>query len=186
MVGASFIVAFFLRSKPKPEEPKPDSKYEPTPAQKPYSPNTGLTKSTGPTSEAYTAPTSGFAKSYDSRYNRPTEVHHHYTNNNGSDVLTTMAVAGATAFAVSTDLDNDDRPTHSYQPESVVSDSWQDRYASESTSSTWNDANEPVPSSTWDDTPSESNSWNDESSSNSDSWSSSSDSSSSDSSSSWN
>ena len=163
MVGTSFVVAFFLRSKPKPEAPKPDSKYEPTPAPKPYSPNSGTAKADPVIFESYTAPTPGFAKSYDSRYNRPTEVHHHHTtNNNGSDVLTTMAVAGVTAAAVSMALDNDDRPTHSYQPEPVVSDSWENRYASKSTSSTWED----------------------DSSSKSDSWGSSSDSSSSDSSSS--
>lgn len=44
MVGTSFVVAFFLRSKPKPEAPKPDSKYEPTPAPKPYSHNSGTAK----------------------------------------------------------------------------------------------------------------------------------------------
>lgn len=182
MVGTSFVVAYFLRSKPKPETPTTDYKYEPTPAPKPYSPNRGLTKSNEPTSEAYTALISGFAKSYDSSYShrgnttpipsRPTEVHHHHTtNNNGSDVLTTMAVAGVTAAAVSMALDNDDRPTHSYQPEPVVSDSWKDVYASESTSSSWKD-----------DESSKSNTWGSSSdSSNSDSWSSSSD----DSSSSW-
>jgi hypothetical protein len=169
MVGTSFVVAFFLRSKPTSEEPKPDSKYDPTPAPKPYSPNTGLTKSAEPTSEAYTTPASGFDKCY----NIPTKAHHHYTNNSSSsDILTTMAVAGVTAFAVSTDLDNDDRPTHAYQPEPVVSDSWQDRYASESTSAAWQD-----------DESSKSNTWGSSSdSSSSDSWSSSSNNSSSDSS----
>ena len=155
MVGTSFIVAFFLRSKPKPEEPKPNSKYKPTPAPKPYNPNAGLAKST--------EPTSGFAKSYDNRYNRPTEVHHHHHTNNGSDVLTTMAVAGVTAAAVSMALDNDDRPTHSYQPAPVVSDSWQDRYASESTSSSWKD-DESSKSSSWEsssDSSSSDSSWND-------------------------
>ena len=175
MVGTSFVVAFFLRSKPKPEAPKPDSKYEPTPAPKPYSPNSGTAKADPVIFESYTAPTPEFAKSYDSRYNRPTEVHHHHTtNNNGSDVLTTMAVAGVTAAAVSMALDNDDRPTHSYQPESISS-SWND---DSSTSSTWDSPAESVSSS-----------WNDNSSNSSDSWSdssSSSDSSSySDSSSSW-
>ena len=170
MVGTSFVVAFFLRSKPKPEAPKPDSKYEPTPAPKPYSPNSGTAKADPVIFESYTAPTPGFAKSYDSRYNRPTEVHHHHTtNNNGSDVLTTMAVAGVTAAAVSMALDNDDRPTHSYQPEPISSSGNDDS----STSSTWDDATAESISS----------SWNDDSSSSSDSWSDSSDSSSSDS---WN
>ena len=181
MVGTSFIVAYFLRSKPKPEEPKPDSKYEPTPAPKPYSPTSGIAKADPVISESYTAPTPGFARQYESRYNhrdsttpvhsRPTEVyHHHTTNNNGSDVLTTMAVAGVTAAAVSMAMDHNDRQTHSYQPEPVVSDSWQDRYASESTSSSWKD--DSSTSSTWD-SPSEStsSSWNDNSSSSSDSWS---------------
>lgn len=173
MVGTSFVVAFFLRSKPKPEAPKPDSKYEPTPAPKPYSPNSGTAKADPVIFESYTAPTPGFAKSYDSRYNRPTEVHHHHTtNNNGSDVLTTMAVAGVTAAAVSMALDNDDRPTHSYQPE-PISSSWDD---APSTSSTWDSPSEST-SSSWDDN---------SSSSSSDSWSDSSSSSSSDSSSSWN
>lgn len=172
MVGTSFIVAFFLRSKPKPEEPKPDSKYEPTPAPKPYSPTSGIAKADPVISESYTAPTPGFARQYESRYNhkdsttpvhsRPTEVHHHHTtNNNGSDVLTTMAVAGVTAAAVSMAMDHNDRPTHSYQPE-PISSSWDD------------DSDKPVPSSTWNDYPSSSSSWNDSSSSSSDSWSSSS------------
>ena len=170
MVGTSFVVAFFLRSKPKPEAPKPDSKYEPTPAPKPYSPNSGTAKADPVIFESYTAPTPGFAKSYDSRYNRPTEVHHHHTtNNNGSDVLTTMAVAGVTAAAVSMALDNDDRPTHSYQPEPVVSDSWQDRYASKSTSSTWEDDSSSK-SDSWSDSASSSNTWSDSSSDSSSSW----------------
>ena len=170
MVGTSFVVAFFLRSKPKPEAPKPDSKYEPTPAPKPYSPNSGTAKADPVIFESYTAPTPGFAKSYDSRYNRPTEVHHHHTtNNNGSDVLTTMAVAGVTAAAVSMALDNDDRPTHSYQPEPVVSDSWQYRYASESTSSTWEDDSSSK-SDSWSDSASSSNTWSDSSSDSSSSW----------------
>jgi hypothetical protein len=190
MVGASFVVAFFLRSKPKPEAPTTEPKrYNPgMPRTEPYVPKSDPRpndyRDTVTTSHKHTD--KPFVSRYEPIHSRPTEIHHHHhTNNNGSDVLTTMAVAGVTAAAVSMALDNDDRPTHSYQPEPVVSDSWQDRYASESTSSTWNDSNKPVPSSTWDDTPSESNSWNDESSS-SDSWSSSSDSSSSDSSSSWN
>lgn len=170
MVGTSFVVAFFLRSKPKPEAPKPDSKYEPTPAPKPYSPNSGTAKADPVIFESYTAPTPGFAKSYDSRYNRPTEVHHHHTtNNNGSDVLTTMAVAGVTAAAVSMALDNDDRPTHSYQPEPVVSDSWQDRYTSKSTSSTWEDDSSSK-SDSWSDSASSSNSWSNSSSDSSSSW----------------
>ena len=170
MVGTSFVVAFFLRSKPKPEAPKPDSKYEPTPAPKPYSPNSGTAKADPVIFESYTAPTPGFAKSYDSRYNRPTEVHHHHTtNNNGSDVLTTMAVAGVTAAAVSMALDNDDRPTHSYQPEPVVSDSWQDRYTSKSTSSTWEDDSSSK-SDSWSDSASSSNTWSDSSSDSSSSW----------------
>lgn len=179
MVGTSFIVAYFLRSKPKPEEPKADYKYEPTPVPKPYSPNSGTAKADPVISGSYTAPTPEFARQYESRYNhrdnttpvhsRPTEVHHHHTtNNNGSDVLTTMAVTGVTAAAVSMALNNNDRPTHSYQPEPVVSDSWQNRYASELTSSTSKDEES-----------SKSSSWGSSSdSSSSDSWSSSSDSSS--------
>lgn len=166
MVVTSFIVAFFLRSKPKPEEPKPNSKYKPTPAPKPYNPNAGLAKSTEPTSGAYTASTSGFAKSYDNRYNRPTEVHHHHHTNNGSNVLTTMAVAGVTAAAVSIALDNDDRPTHSYQPE-PISSSWND---DSSTSSTWDSPSESTSSSWKDDSSSFSASWSDSSSDSSSSW----------------
>ena len=181
MVGTSFIVAYFLRSKPKPEEPKPDSKYEPTPAPKPYSPTYGIAKADPVISESYTAPTPGFARQYESRYNhrdsttpvhsRPTEVHHHHSADK-SDVFTTLATAGLTAAAVSYMMDDNDKPeqpTHSYQPE-PISSSWND---DSSTSSTWDSPSE-----------STSSSWNDDSSSSSDSWSSSSDSSSNDSS--WN
>lgn len=174
MVGTSFVVAFFLRSKPKPEAPKPDSKYEPTPAPKPYSPNSGTAKADPVISESYTAPTPGFARQYESRYNhrdsttpipsRPTEVHHHHTtNNNGSDVLTTMAVAGVTAAAVSMAMDHNDRPTHSYQPE-PISSSWND---DSSTSSTWDSPSESTSSSWKDDSSSSSASWSDSSSSSS-------------------
>ena len=68
MVGTSFIVAYFLRSKPKPEAPKPDSKYEPTPAPKPYSPTSGIAKADPVISGSYTTPTPEFARQYESRY----------------------------------------------------------------------------------------------------------------------
>ena len=186
ITGVSLVIAYFIRnkksSKPSTPDIKPSTKYSPSPSksEESFYEHTSIANPTNgrsysePIKEAPSRPVYSKASSYEpTRSSRPAEVHHHHhTNNNGSDVLTTMAVAGVTAAAVSMALNNDDRPTHSYQPEPVVSDSWQDRYASESTSTSWQD-----------DESSKSNTWGSSSdSSSSDSWSSSSDSSSSDSS----
>lgn len=170
VVGTSFVVAYFIRSKKHDEPATPDVKPTYTPNPEPIKPRD------------YDTVTSA-DKSFVSRYkpitepvrtSRPTEVHYHNhgNSNSGSDILSTVAVAGLTSAAVSYAMNHHDsveQPTHSYQPE-PISSSWND---DSSTSSTWDSPSE-----------STSSSWNDDSSSSSNSWSSSS--SSSDSNSSWN
>ena len=198
ITGVSFAVAYFIRNKKSSKlstpDIKPSTKYSPSPSKyqesfyehtstaKPATVN--LTNSrvySEPPKEEPSKPIYNRTSSYEpDRTSRPTEVHHHYSTGK-SDVFTTLATAGLTAAAVSYMMDDNgsvpeyrstalDQPTHSYQPESVVSESWNDSY---STSSTWDSPSE-----------STSSSWKDDSSSSSDSWSDSSDSSSNDSS--WN
>lgn len=168
ITGVSFVIAYFIKQNNK------SSKLS-TPDIKPstkYSPSSSK-------SADFVAPVnSTYSKSYSepskpTRTSRPAEVYHHHSASR-SDVFTTLATAGLTAAAVSYAMNHDEpeQPTHSYQPE-PISSSWDD---APSTSSTWDSPSEST-SSSWDDN---------SSSSSSDSWSDSSSSSSSDSSSSWN
>ncbi len=173
ITGVSFVIAYFIKQNNKSSKlSTPDIK----PSTK-YSPSSEHTSTAKP---APVNPTNGRSYSEPVRTSRPAEVHHHHSVGK-SDVFTTLATAGLTAAAVSYMMDDNgsvpeyrstalDQPTHSYQPESVVSKSWGDSY---NTSSTWDNPSE-----------STSSSWKDDSSSSSDSWSDSSDSSSNDSS--WN
>ena len=184
ITGVSFAVAYFLRNKKSRKlstpDVKPSTKYSPSPSKSeesfyehtstakpaPVNPTNGRSYSESP-KEAPSKPVYNRTSSYEpTRTSRPAEVHHHH-----SDFITTLATAGITAAAVSYMMDDKpEQPTHSYQPEPGVSESWN---ASSNTSSTWDNPAE-----------STSSSWNDDSSSSSDSWSDSSSSSSSDSS--WN
>ena len=185
ITGVSLVIAYFIRNKKSSKLSTPDIK----PSTK-YSPSSKHTSTVNPTNgrsysespkEAPSKPVYNRTSSYEpTRTSSPTKVHHHHSTGK-SDVFTTLATAGLTAAAVSYMMDDNgsvpeyrstalDQPTHSYQPESVVSESWNDLY---STSSTWDNPSE-----------STSSSWEDDSSSSSDSWSD--NSSSSDSSSSWN
>lgn len=183
ITGVSFVIAYFIRnnksSKLSTPDVKPSTKYSPssehTSTAKPAPVNPTNSRSySEPPKEAPSRPVYNRTSSYEpTRTFRPAEVHHHHSASK-SDIVTTLATAGLTAAAVSYAMNHDEpeQPTHSYQPEPVVSDSWQNRYASESTSTSWQD-----------DESSKSNIWGSSSdSSSSDSWSSSSDSSSSDSS----
>ncbi len=191
ITGVSFVIAYFIKqnnksSKLSTPDIKPSTKYSPssehtsTAKPAPVNPTNGRSYSEPP-KEAPSRPVYNRTSSYEpTRTSRPAEVHHHNSASK-SDVFTTLATAGLTAAAVSYIMDDNgsvpeyrstalDQPTHSYQPESVVSKSWGDSY---NTSSTWDNPSE-----------STSSSWKDDSSSSSDSWSDSSDSSSNDSS--WN
>ena len=183
ITGVSFVIAYFIKqnnksSKLSTPDVKPSTKYSSftnssstaNPSKKSYTTEpvspTNSRSYSEPPKEAPSKPVYDRTSSYEPiRTSRPAEVHHH--NSAGkSDVLTTVAVAGLTAAAVSYMMDDNDKPeqpTNSYQFELVSSGA----------SSTWDNPSE-----------STSSSWNDSSSSSSDSWSDSSDSS--DSSSSWN
>ena len=166
---------------------KPSTKYSPSSEQSfyehtsvakptPVSPTNGRSYSESP-KEAPSKPIYNRTSSYEpTRTSRPAEVHHHHSASK-SDVFTTLATAGLTAAAVSYMMDDNgsvpeyrstalDQPTHSYQPEPVVSESWN---ASSNTSSTWNNPSESTSSSWEDDSSSSSDSWSDSSSSDS-SW----------------
>lgn len=186
ITGVSFVIAYFIKqnnksSKLSTPNIKPSTKYSPSSEHtSTVNPTNGRSYSEPP-KEAPSKPIYNKTSSYEpTRTSRPAEVHHHHSASK-SDVFTTLATAGLTAAAVSYMMDDNgsvpkyrstalDQPTHSYQPESVVSESWND---SSNTSSTWDNPAE-----------STSSSWNDDSSSSSDSWSDNSSSSSSDSS--WN
>lgn len=177
ITGVSFVIAYFIKqnnksSKLSTTDIKPSTKYSPSSKHtSTVNPTNGRSYSESP-KEAPSKPVYNRTSSYEpTRTSRPAEVHHHYSASK-SDIVTTLATAGLTAAAVSYMMDDNgsvpeyrstalDQPTHSYQPESVVSESWNDF------SNT---------SSTWDDSPAESTSgsWKDGSSSSSDSWSSSS------------
>lgn len=202
ITGVSFVIAYFIKqnnksSKLSTPDVKPSTKYSSftnssstaNPSKKSYTTEpvspTNSRSYSEPPKEAPSKPVYDRTSSYEpTRTSRPAEVHYHNhgNSNSGSDVLSTVAVAGLTSAAVSYAMNHHesvpeyrstalDQPTHSYQPEPVVSESWNDSYST---------------SSTWDDSPAEStsSSWKDDSSSSSDSWSD--NSSSSDSSSSWN
>ena len=198
ITGISFVIAYFIKqnnksSKLSTPDVKPSTKYSSftnssstaNPSKKSYTTEpvspTNSRSYSEPPKEAPSKPVYDRTSSYEpTRTSRPAEVHHHYSASK-SDIVTTLATAGLTAAAVSYMMDDNgsvpeyrstalDQPTHSYQPESVVSESWNDF---SNTSSTWDNPSE-----------STSSSWKDDSSSSSDSWSD--NSSSSDSSSSWN
>ena len=187
ITGVSFVIAYFIKqnnksSKLSTPDVKPSTKYSSftdssstaNPSKKSYTtepinPTNGRSYSEPP-KEAPSRPVYNRTSSYEpTRTSRPAEVHHHHSASK-SDVFTTLATAGLTSAAVSYAMNHDDsvpeyrstaldQPTHSYQPESVVSESWNDSYSVKQQDS-----------STWEDTPSKSSSWNDSSSS-SDSWS---------------
>ena len=184
VVGTSFVVAYFIRSK-KPDEPttpdvKPSTKYSSftnnsstaNPSKKSYTTEpvspTNSRSYSEPPKEAPSKPVYNRTSSYEpARTSRPAEVHHHHSASK-SDVLTTVATAGFTAAAVSYIMDDDkpEQPTHSYQPE-PISSSWND---DSSTSSTWDSPSESTSSSWNDDSSSSSDSWSDSSSSSDSSW----------------
>ena len=170
VVGTSFVIAYFIRSK-KPNEPAtPDVKSTYTPSPEPIKPRDYDTVTTASaTNKPFISRYAPIAEPV--RTSRPAEVHHHHSASK-SDIVTTLATAGLTAAAVSYAMNHDEpeQPTHSYQPE-LISSSWDDD--TPSTSSIWANPTESVSSS-----------WDNDSSSSSDSWSDSSSSSSSDSS--WN
>ena len=181
ITGVSFVIAYFIKQNNKSRklstpDVKPSTKYSPssehtsTAKPAPVNPTNGRSYSESP-KEAPSRPVYNRTSSYEpTRTSRPAEVHHHHSASK-SDVFTTLATAGLTAAAVSYMMDDNgsvpeyrstalDQPTNSYQPESVVSESWNDL---SSTSSTWDNPSESISSS-----------WEDDSSSSSDSWSSSS------------
>ena len=164
LVILSFGLLFWiwkLRSKPAPVKPVVD-----TPTPKP----------------TYSAPAEAHTYSPRPSYTQPqvvptptathTEHHYYHSSDSGISTLGTVAIAAGTAAAVSSMMD-DDRSTHSYQPESISS-SWDEPTPRSITSSSWNDTS--ARSTTWDDDTSSSrnSSWSDSSSSSS-SWDSSSD-----------
>ena len=194
ITGVSFVIAYFIKQNNKSRklstpDVKPSTKYSPSSSKSTDKYDDLNSKAQAaryamnsePPKEAPSKPVYNRTSSYEpTRTSRPAEVHHHHSASK-SDVFTTLATAGLTAAAVSYMMDDNgsvpeyrstalDQPTNSYQPESVVSESWNDL---SSTSSTWDNPSE-----------STSSSWKDDSSSSSDSWSD--NSSSSDSSSSWN
>ena len=162
-VGTSFVVAYFIRSK-KPDEPAtPDVKPTYTPAPEPIKPRDYDTVTTA------SATNKPFISRYEPmaepvRTSRPAEVHYynHGNSNSSSDLLSTVAVAGLTAAAVSYAMNHDEpeQPTHSYQPE-PISSSWNDS-PTESVSSSWKDNSSSTSSDSWSDSSSDSSSsWND-------------------------
>lgn len=141
-IGLGGLYYYFSRPKSAPAaEPTPTSKYEPT---RSYTPSTSSSYST------YSEPTPS----------RPTEVHHHHhhdsSSSSGMSTLGTIAVAGITAAAVTSLMDDDEptRPSYSYEPTPSVSTSWED---TPSTSSSWDEPT--TRSSSWDDSSSSSSSW---------------------------
>lgn len=177
------ILAFFgykrfNKPKPKVEEPKPSPKYE--------APKYTYKEPTKNAREQETRQDSVPTPPHADRFNHPThtEAHHHHYNNSGSSTLETITVAGLTSAAVTSMMNhNNEHPhSHTYVDHSRVEPAFNNSPVStweEPKSSTWDE--EPEISKSWDEpTPSRSNSWDDSSSSSSnDSWSSSSSSSSS-------
>lgn len=163
VVGTSFVIAYFIRSK-KPDEPAtPDVKPTYTPAPEPIKPRDYDTVTTA------SATNKPFISRYEPmaepvRTSKPAEVHYHNhgNSNSSSDLLSTVAVAGLTSAAVSYAMNHDEpeQPTHSYQPE-PISSSWNDS-PTESVSSSWKDNSSSTSSDSWSDSSSDSSSsWND-------------------------
>ena len=159
VVGTSFVIAYFIRSK-KPDEPAtPDVKPTYTPAPEPIKPRDYDTVTTA------SATNKPFISRYEPmaepvRTSKPAEVHYHNhgNSNSSSDLLSTVAVAGLTSAAVSYAMNHDEpeQPTHSYQPE-PISSSWNDS-PTESVSSSWKDNSSSTSSDSWSDSSSDSSS----------------------------
>lgn len=181
ITGVSFVIAYFIKQNNKSSklsttpDVKPSTKYSPSSSKSEQSfyEHTSIDPTNGrsysePPKEAPSRTVYNRTSSYEpTRTSRPAEVHHHHSASK-SDVFTTLATAGLTAAAVTYLMDDDksEQPTHSYQPEPILS-SWND---DSSTSSTWDSPSESTSSSWNDDSSSSSDSWSDSSSSSDSSW----------------
>lgn len=180
ITGVSFVIAYFIKQNNKASrlstpDVKPSTKYSPSSSKSEQSfyEHTSIDPTNGrsysePPKEAPSRTVYNRTSSYEpTRTSRPAEVHHHHSASK-SDVFTTLATAGLTAAAVTYLMDDDksEQPTHSYQPEPILS-SWND---DSSTSSTWDSPSESTSSSWNDDSSSSSDSWSDSSSSSDSSW----------------
>lgn len=166
ITGVSFVVAYFLNknnksSKLSTPDIKPSTKYSPSPSK-----SADFVAPVNSTySRSYSEPSKPITSSYEpTKTSRPAEVHYHNhgNSNSSSDLLSTVAVAGLTAAAVSYAMNHDEpeQPTHSYQPE-PISSSWDDS-PTESVSSSWNDDESSSSSDSWSNSSSDSSSsWND-------------------------
>lgn len=176
ITGVSFVIAYFIKqnnksSKLSTPDIKPSTKYSPSPSKS----ADFVTPVNSTYSRSYSEPSKPITPSYEpDKTSRPAEVHYHNhrNSNSNSDLLSTVAVAGLTSAAVSYAMNHHDsaeQPTHSYQPEPVISESWNDSYESKSISSSWKDDSSSK-SSSWSDSSSSSDSWSDSSSDSSRSW----------------
>lgn len=190
ITGVSLVIAYFIRnnksSKLSTPDVKPSTKYSPSSSKSTDKYDDLNSKAQAaryamnsePPKEASSKPVYNRTSSYETaRTSRPAEAHNHHSTGK-SDVFTTLATAGLTAAAVSYMMDDNgsvpeyrstalDQPIHSYQPESVVSESWGDSY---NTSSIWDSPSESTSSSWNDNSSSSSDSWSDNSSSSDSSW----------------
>lgn len=161
LIILSFGLIFWLWRRRKSTPVKPEVSVAPTGTSS--KPSTACTSGVDP---VFSNPTSNYkptAKTYYSDQatkNHRAEVHHHHQYNNS--MLSTLATAGFTAAAVSSLMNDDNKPS-----ESSISRSWED------TSTHSYEPEQSSVSSSWEDTSSSSrsSSWDDSSSSSSDSWS---------------
>lgn len=149
----SFLLTQFIGKRKKSSklstpDIKPSTKYSPSPSKS----ADFVTPVNSAYSKSYSEPSKPITPSYEpDKTSRPAEVHHNHGNSNSSsDLLSTVAVAGLTAAAVSyaMNYDEPEQPTHSYQPEPI--------------SSSWDDSSSSTSSDSWSDSSSDSSSsWND-------------------------
>lgn len=178
IIGALAFFGYRRFNKPKSTKEEPTTKYDsPKPSPEPTRSYEEPMSSTTYTPRTYDAPRR------ESLYNEPVkEVHHHHhtTPAQSPSTLETIAVAGITSAAVSAMMNNHGTPTQNVYVNPVIvepthsSPSWENKpthsYQPETISTSWDEPTPRVTSSSWEDTSSRSNSWSDSSSDDS-SWS---------------
>lgn len=157
LIILSFGLIFWLWRRRKSTPIKPEVSVAPTGTSS--KPSTACTSGVDP---VFSNPTSNYkptAKTYYSDQatkNHRAEVHHHDQYNNS--MISTLATAGFTAAAISSLMNDDNKPS-----ESSISNSWNDdtpmysyKPESPSVSSSWEDTSSSSRSSSWDDSSSSS------------------------------